>query len=65
MDIKIYANETAAVLEALNAGKEKIDAIVYSIKNDGKSVYLQDDIVKEKLRQKESLNRVIDRIQSM
>lgn len=65
MDLKIFANETAAVLEALIAGKEKIDAIVYSIRNDGKSLYLQDDLVNEKLRQKESLDRVIDRIKSM
>ena len=64
MEVKIYANETTTVLEALRSYRKHLEDDIFAT-NQSTGNYRMDLIVKDMERRKETINRVIDRIEEM
>lgn len=64
MELKIFANETQTVIEALEAYRKSLDNDISTVKNSTDKWSI-DGLVDRLERKKETLTRVIDRLNEL
>ena len=64
MEVKILANETGTVLEALKAYRQQLDTDISAVKHS-QDTWAVDSLVSRIEQKKETLTRVIGRIEEL